>query len=34
MIPGQMLIKEGEIELNPGRKTVMLARCAGSGDQQ
>jgi urease subunit beta len=25
MIPGEMLIKEGEIELNAGRKTVTLS---------
>jgi len=31
MIPGEMLIKEGEIELNPGRETVTLS-VTNSGD--
>jgi urease subunit beta len=32
MIPGEMLIKDGEIELNKGRKTVTLS-VANSGDR-
>jgi urease subunit beta len=32
MIPGDMLIKEGEIELNAGRKTVTLS-VTNSGDR-
>jgi urease subunit beta len=32
MIPGEMLIKEGEIELNAGRKTVTLS-VTNSGDR-
>jgi urease subunit beta len=32
MIPGEMLIKDGEIELNKGRKTVTLT-VANSGDR-
>ena len=32
MIPGEMLIEEGEIELNPGRPTVVVT-VANSGDR-
>src|SRR5579862_2635515 len=32
MIPGEMFIKDGETELNAGRKTVMLT-VANSGDR-
>ena len=32
MIPGEMFIKEGEIELNAGRKTVVLS-VTNSGDR-
>jgi urease subunit beta len=32
MIPGEMFIKDGEIELNAGRKTVVLS-VANSGDR-
>src|SRR3981081_3649719 len=32
MIPGEMFIKDGEIELNAGRKTVTLT-VANSGDR-
>ena len=32
MIPGEMFIKDGEIELNAGRKTVTLA-VTNSGDR-
>jgi len=32
MIPGELFIKDGEIELNAGRKTVMLT-VANSGDR-
>jgi len=32
MIPGEMLIEEGEIELNPGRPTVAVT-VANSGDR-
>ena len=32
MIPGEMFIKDGEIELNPGRKTVLLT-VTNSGDR-
>jgi urease subunit beta len=32
MIPGEMFIKDGDIELNKGRKTVTLA-VANSGDR-
>jgi urease subunit beta len=32
MIPGEMFIKDGEIELNKGRKTVTL-NVANSGDR-
>ena len=32
MIPGEMLIEDGEIELNVGRKTVTLT-VANSGDR-
>jgi urease subunit beta len=32
MIPGEMLIEEGEIELNPGRATVTVT-VANSGDR-
>jgi urease subunit beta len=32
MIPGEMLIKDGNIELNNGRKTVTLS-VANSGDR-
>jgi urease subunit beta len=32
MIPGEMLIESGEIELNPGRKTVQI-KVANSGDR-
>ena len=32
MIPGEMLIKHGEIELNAGRKTVTLS-VANTGDR-
>jgi len=32
MIPGELFIKDGEIELNKGRKTVTLA-VANSGDR-
>src|SRR5437763_17165650 len=32
MIPGERFIKDGEIELNAGRKTVMLT-VANSGDR-
>jgi urease subunit beta len=32
MIPGEMFIKDGEIELNPGRKTVVLS-VTNSGDR-
>jgi urease subunit beta len=32
MIPGEMFIKSGEIELNKGRKTVTLS-VANSGDR-
>lgn len=32
MIPGELFIKDGEIELNAGRKTVTLA-VANSGDR-
>src|SRR5476651_2519560 len=32
MIPGEMFIREGEIELNAGRKTVTLI-VANSGDR-
>ena len=32
MIPGEMFIKDGEIELNKGRKTVTLA-VTNSGDR-
>ena len=32
MIPGEMFIKDGEIELNTGRKTVTLT-VANSGDR-
>src|SRR5688572_27388607 len=32
MIPGELFIKNGEIELNKGRKTVMLT-VANSGDR-
>jgi urease subunit beta len=32
MIPGELLIKDGEIELNKGRKTVTLT-VANSGDR-
>ena len=32
MIPGEMFIKDGEIELNAGRKTVTLS-VANSGDR-
>ena len=32
MIPGEMFIKDGEIELNAGRKTVRLT-VANSGDR-
>jgi urease subunit beta len=32
MIPGEMKIRDGEIELNPGRKTVTLT-VANSGDR-
>jgi urease subunit beta len=32
MIPGEMFIQDGEIELNAGRKTVMLT-VANSGDR-
>src|SRR5256714_5613652 len=32
MIPGEMFIKEGEIELNAGRKTVTLS-VANTGDR-
>jgi len=32
MIPGEMLIKDGDIELNKGRKTVTL-RVANTGDR-
>ncbi len=32
MIPGKMFIKDGEIELNAGRKTVVLS-VANSGDR-
>ena len=32
MIPGEMFIKEGEIELNRGRKTVTLA-VTNTGDR-
>jgi len=31
MIPGELFIKDGEIELNAGRKTVTL-NVANSGD--
>ena len=32
MIPGEMFIKDGDIELNKGRKTVTL-RVSNSGDR-
>ena len=32
MIPGEMFIKDGEIELNAGRKTVVVS-VANSGDR-
>ena len=32
MIPGEMFIKDGDIELNAGRKTVTLA-VANTGDR-
>ena len=32
MIPGEMFIKDGEIELNAGRKTVMLT-VTNTGDR-
>lgn len=32
MIPGEMFIKDGEIELNPGRKTVRLT-VTNTGDR-
>src|ERR1700749_307922 len=32
MIPGELFIKDGEIELNAGRKTVMLS-VANTGDR-
>ena len=32
MIPGEMFIKPGEIELNPGRRTVMLS-VTNTGDR-
>ncbi len=32
MIPGEIIVKTGEIELNAGRKTVRL-RVANSGDR-
>ncbi|MCT7986172.1 urease subunit beta [Laspinema sp. A4] len=32
MIPGEIIVKPGEIELNAGRKTVRL-RVANSGDR-
>ena len=32
MIPGEMFIKDGDIEINKGRKTVMLT-VANSGDR-
>ncbi|NEP06178.1 MULTISPECIES: urease subunit beta [Okeania] len=32
MIPGEMIIQEGEIELNPGRPTVKLL-IANTGDR-
>jgi urease subunit beta len=32
MIPGELFVKDGEIELNKGRKTVMLT-VANTGDR-
>jgi urease subunit beta len=32
MIPGELFIKDGEVELNKGRKTVVLS-VANSGDR-
>ena len=32
MIPGEMFIKDGEIELNPGRKTATMS-VTNSGDR-
>jgi urease subunit beta len=32
MIPGELIVKSGEIELNKGRKTVILA-VANTGDR-
>jgi urease subunit beta len=32
MIPGEMFIKEGEIELNSGRKTIVLS-VSNTGDR-
>ena len=32
MIPGELFIKDGDIELNAGRKTVTLS-VANSGDR-
>jgi urease subunit beta len=32
MIPGELFIKDGEIELNPGRKTVTIT-VTNSGDR-
>jgi urease subunit beta len=32
MIPGEMLIQEGELEMNPGRRTTTLS-VANSGDR-
>lgn len=32
MIPGEIIVKTGEIELNPGRKTVRL-QVANAGDR-
>jgi len=32
MIPGEVFVKDGEIDLNPGRKTVLLT-VTNSGDR-